>query len=574
MLNFLNKSHIIGFFFSMILLISCNQNGNDLNVSKLIPVKNGEYYQYIDLEGKLVINPQFSEASLFRNGLALVKSTGKVQQWGYIAEDGRYTIMPKYSQATVFNENKAWVISENSDPMAINLNGDIMFSIKNAFEVRIFQEGLAAFSSVLNGVIRWGFVDQDGRTVILPQFTKVGDFSEELCAVMNKDNKWGFIDKKGNLIINYQFEDVIDGFIQGQAVVMLSGKYGIIDIKGKCIVNPIYDKMLVDGESYLVENNGKFGWCNRLGEIMIDCQFDEASQFENNDLAAIRIGNKYGYVNKTGKICISPQFDQAYPFNGACALVNYGLKFGLIDENGKYIINPIYDAVSSDYCLNLVGKTAYRSVFSEINCETAIDIQMRQKDSSNGKLEAVPRSAVPIEPSSSEADEQTNDPDAVETKKSIETKGQSQTTPTDKPKPVVDDALAALNKGKSTQRQQNSGDGDKLGPQGDPRGVNGGDPKGQVGGTGGGGTGTTHSFSGRSFRLGSGKNNCNEEGKVVLEVTLLPDGRIRYDNISPLSRASDCLENVAINYLKSSSFNAAANPISVEGTITFTFKLK
>jgi len=207
----------------------------------------------------------------------------------------------------------------------------------------------------------------------------------------------------------------------------------------------------------------------------------------------------------------------------------------------------------------------------------AVAVSLGEPD--NGGPELIPISAESESSSSSseasaEANEQTNDPDAVETKKSSETKGQSQTTPTDKPKPVVDDALAALNKGKSTQRQQNSGDGDKLGPQGDPRGVNGGDPKGQVGGTGGGGTGTTHSFSGRNFRLGSGKNNCNEEGKVVLEVTLLPDGRIRYDNISPLSRASDCLENVAINYLKSSSFNAAANPISVEGTITFTFKLK
>jgi len=206
----------------------------------------------------------------------------------------------------------------------------------------------------------------------------------------------------------------------------------------------------------------------------------------------------------------------------------------------------------------------------------AVAVSLGEPD--NGGPDLIPISAESeassaSAPQSSEADEQTTDQDAVATKKSSDTKGQSQSTPTDKPKPV-DDALAALNRGKSTQKQQNAGDGDKLGPQGDPKGVNGGDPKGQVGGTGTGATGTTHSFSGRNFRLGSGKNNCNEEGKVVLEVTLLPDGKIRYDNVSPLSRASDCLENVAINYLRSSSFNAATNPISVEGTITFTFKLK
>jgi hypothetical protein len=206
----------------------------------------------------------------------------------------------------------------------------------------------------------------------------------------------------------------------------------------------------------------------------------------------------------------------------------------------------------------------------------AVAVSLGEPD--NGGPDLIPISAESeassaSTPQSSEADEQTTDQDAVATKKASDTKGQSQATPTEKPKPV-DDALAALNRGKSTQKQQNAGDGDKLGPQGDPKGVNGGDPKGQVGGTGTGATGTTHSFSGRSFRLGSGKNNCNEEGKVVLEVTLLPDGKIRYDNVSPLSRASDCLENVAVNYLRSSSFNAATNPISVEGTITFTFKLK
>ena len=206
----------------------------------------------------------------------------------------------------------------------------------------------------------------------------------------------------------------------------------------------------------------------------------------------------------------------------------------------------------------------------------AVAVSLGEPD--NGGPELIPISAESeassaSTPASAEADEQTTDADAVATKKASETKGKSQATPTEKPK-EKDDLLNSMIKGKSTQKQQNSGDGDNLGPQGDPKGVNGGDPKGQVGGTGGGGTGTTHSFSGRSFRLGNGKNTCNEEGKVVLEVTLLPDGKIRYDNISPLSRASDCLENVAINYLRSSSFNAANNPVSVEGTITFTFKLK
>ncbi len=206
----------------------------------------------------------------------------------------------------------------------------------------------------------------------------------------------------------------------------------------------------------------------------------------------------------------------------------------------------------------------------------AVAVSLGEPD--NGGPELIPISAESEASSSSseasaEADEQTTDPDAVVTKKSSDTKGQSQATPTEKPKPV-DDALAALNRGKSNQKQQNSGDGDKLGPQGDPRGVNGGDPKGQVGGTGGGGTKTSHTFTGRNFNQGSTSNSCNDAGKVVLEVTLLPNGTIRFDNISPLSRASDCLEKEAIKSLRTSSFNSSAKPDIVNGTITYVFILK
>ena len=205
----------------------------------------------------------------------------------------------------------------------------------------------------------------------------------------------------------------------------------------------------------------------------------------------------------------------------------------------------------------------------------AVAVSLGEPD--NGGPEMVPISAEskPSVPTMSqpEAYEQTNDEEAVATKKSTDVKGKQQTTPTEKPK-ETDDLLNQMIKGKSNQKPQNAGDGDKTGPQGDPKAKNGSDPNGQLDAKGGNGTGTTHSFSGRNFRLGSGKNTCNEEGKVILEVTLLPDGHIKFDNVSPKSQASTCLENVAIYYLKSSSFNAAATPISVEGTITFNFKLK
>ncbi len=201
-----------------------------------------------------------------------------------------------------------------------------------------------------------------------------------------------------------------------------------------------------------------------------------------------------------------------------------------------------------------------------INDKGAVAVSLG--DPNNGGPEEVPIQAesAPSVPKLNmpESYEQTQDEAAVAQKNNPEKNNNT---------PQEDNPLDQLKDGKKNQKAAASGPGPDFGSQGEPNGKQGGDPRGTAAGTGG-GIGASHSFGDRKFYLGSGKNNCNEEGKVILEVTLMPDGKIRFDNVFPGSHSSECLAKVAINYLKSSSFNAAENPISVEGTITFTFKLK
>lgn len=201
-----------------------------------------------------------------------------------------------------------------------------------------------------------------------------------------------------------------------------------------------------------------------------------------------------------------------------------------------------------------------------------VEVSLGEPDA--GGPEEVPVSAeskpsVPTMPEPEQV-QQTNDPDAVATKKTSDQK-KKQDQPAEKES--EDDLLKSLQKGKQTQKPVNAGGGTQTGQQGQPDGSTTGSTTGTQG-TGTGGTGTRHSFSGRSFTLGPGKNTCNQEGVVILDVILKPDGSIVYEGINPGSSASSCLEQVAIKYLRSSHFNPSANPVSVEGTITFVFKLK
>ncbi|WP_395054948.1 WG repeat-containing protein [Flavobacterium sp.] len=362
-----------------LLLYSCNSNSKIENIS-LIPVKMGENFEYVNTKGEIVINPQFSDASIFRNGIALVKTSGENAKWGFIDTDGKYLINPTYKSATIFSEDIAWVVSENGAPNAINKNGEIKFTLKEAENVRIFKNGLAAFSKSDSVNNKWGFVNNDGKIKINPQFKEVLNFTENKCAVKNKDDKWGFIDTDGKITINCQFDDA-RSFENNTAVVYLKDKAGVIDIKGKYIINPQFSSLSKDGNMYLFMQEDKYGWCDGKGKIIINPQFETAQKFNGNDLASVKIDKQYGYIDKKGKIVINPQFNYAASFNNNIALVQSSDKTGFIDKEGKYLINPQFDGFSYDYLTYVItGETVYESIqtdyfdinkiVDEINYET------------------------------------------------------------------------------------------------------------------------------------------------------------------------------------------------------------
>lgn len=331
---------------------------------ELIPFMQKDKYGYFDLKGKIAINPQYAYASAFRDGIALVKTTGDEGKWGYIDEKGKYVINPTYKNATTFQEGLAWVVTENSAPNAIDQNGEIKFTIKDAEQVRSFSNGLAAYSKADSTNVVWGFVDKSGSQVINPQFKNAGDFSDNKCAVQNKDGKWGYIDDSGKIIINYQFDSAYE-FSEGKAIVYLDKKAGVIDKDGKYIVNPQFQYAYVDKDMYLIVQDDKAGWCDKEGKFIINPQFDNASLFGDNDLTNVESSDKYGFIDKEGKFIINPQFDAATQFFNDLALVKTGDKFGLIDKKGKYVVNPQFEEIGSDFYGYLAGYSYKSSIQSD-----------------------------------------------------------------------------------------------------------------------------------------------------------------------------------------------------------------
>lgn len=78
--------------------------------------------------------------------------------------------------------------------------------------------------------------------------------------------------------------------------------------------------------------------------LLFGCGKSESLQEERNHLFPIEKDGKYGYIDQTGKIIIKPQFEYARDFSEGLARASIGdgdtYKNGDIDKTGKFVIGP------------------------------------------------------------------------------------------------------------------------------------------------------------------------------------------------------------------------------------------
>jgi hypothetical protein len=165
-------------------------------------VKDEISWHYIDLNGDNVINlepsivPVDLFTSLFHQGLACVIINN---QYGYINTHGKVVITPQYEDASPFSEGLA-AVKLNGKWGFINTRGERLIPPTFDFCCR-FSEGLARVT--LQG--KEGFINHSGHIVIKPEYDWVSpsDFRNGVVEVSLGSYR-GYIDKSGRRVLWYQ----------------------------------------------------------------------------------------------------------------------------------------------------------------------------------------------------------------------------------------------------------------------------------------------------------------------------------------------------------------------------------
>ena len=248
-------------------------------------------FGYINKQGKIIIEPQYINATKFRGGYAVIQTSRDTSNWenthtGVIDSTGKIVIKDKYYILTRFSNNLAvgsFVTKKNDgyspSSVLLNLKGNVINTIQGGF--CLFEEFSGSYAAGYDGLMNslfhnGGYFIIDSSGSILKE--KPGD--EEL-----------------------YFEDLI----------INRGKY------------------------FWYKKNGKYGWFtlepNQTIKILDKRLYDDIKGGFNKDgIACVLFKSSYGFIDTLGNFIIKPKFNNASDFHGP--LAGATLKSGSIKING------------------------------------------------------------------------------------------------------------------------------------------------------------------------------------------------------------------------------------------------
>ena len=182
-------------------------------------------------------------------------------EWGFTNNKGEIVIQPRFSSAGTFGEGLCAVADENKMIGYINKTGKIVIDFKYQ-DASDFKYGYASVK--ING--KYGIIDKTGKLVVKPEYEFTLCDNEEMFIFVDNEKR-GWRNYQGRVIIPAVYDGVNRFYDSDYAPVKIGKKWGAVDRKGNLQFEEKYDyKLPFMGDVSLAFNNGKWRYINIDGE--------------------------------------------------------------------------------------------------------------------------------------------------------------------------------------------------------------------------------------------------------------------------------------------------------------------
>lgn len=316
---FLNsKSEILYKDFENVsILVKSNTN---FETEEVLKYQKDSKFGLIDFEGNIITENIYEdiESLTYKPGCLLIKKDGK---FGVINLKGKEIIEPIYDVIV----------------------GDGYVSKEGSYS----ETGFIVTTKTESGNLL-GYKDKKGKTILENEFETITRVSSEKnnkpYLIVMKDGKKGVYKAKKELIeINYQeifFDEKSEIFI-----INKNGKYGFCTITGKEIIEPKYTEYSIAGNYISVKNNDIIEVYDSVGNYMENIKYTGIQSTSNPEYyIAIDEEGYYSIINK--ELTVENKYtDLAYAFDDYFIFTNEEGLSGVLSTQSGVVIKPEYDYV-------------------------------------------------------------------------------------------------------------------------------------------------------------------------------------------------------------------------------------
>lgn len=308
------------------------------------------------------------------------------------------------TENTVIDENLYVDHSNTYEYLACVSNAESLYGFISEYGYEIIPcEYTFADEFHANGVVRvaksdhqWGYINTTGKEVVPLKYDKACYSAGSLLGVAKENNdstySWAFFNCNGEQVTDfeYQYESEPFSWESCDKFMIVSKKsnitdpndsltynYGIINENGEEVIpigNQLIDNTQPMGESGLIavgrkqsDSSIKYGYLNFQNEVVIPFEYEEAHNFTDNGLAAVKKDGLWGYIDTSGNIKINFQYEEISDFanNGLAFVKNNSSSY--INENGDVILSGDWNLGTKfdDYNYALVQTSTGENIINE-----------------------------------------------------------------------------------------------------------------------------------------------------------------------------------------------------------------
>ena len=308
-------------------------------------------------DGKIIIEPKYTEISaLGKNKVAGYIVKDENEKYGIIGVSSKEILPNQYDGITDVYGNDLYVVKEGETKKVINKKQILI----NKEGTEILSEGFDKISQILKnqdtGIIfqkndKYGVMKTTGEITLDAKYDSLEEAKSEIL-IYKQDEKYGIMDITGQVKVEPQYTNIT---YEEKADIYIAEKENYeADILDNTFTTRISGMVL--------EINTETGYIKILENDQTKYytfHFEEKQEkdiFPNRTLFVSKQDGKYGFVDKDGNVVVDYQYDDATEQNDyGYAGIKKDANWGSINSEGKVIQEPKYDL--EDYILvNFIGK--------------------------------------------------------------------------------------------------------------------------------------------------------------------------------------------------------------------------